>query len=150
MNASGTQLAASQFVTPIENGHVQKRKPTLLVVDDDSCVLETSVCLLRESGFNVVPESNPAEALKFLAIVPDLDCVVCDFQMPGITGTDLACAAKKIRPAIPVLILSGIDAPESDAQPWDAWLLKGLPISELAERIHLLLKQGESESPGTV
>jgi CheY-like chemotaxis protein len=120
-------------------------KPTLLVIDDDCEVLETSSALLRHLGFAVVSTSNPVEALHLLQNNAEIDGVVCDFRMPLMNGEELAQAAKTLRPELPVFILSGTYPPERHEAPWDAWFLKGTPIADLVAKLDAVtLKRGRS------
>ena len=114
---------------------MQMMKPTLLVVDDDCEVLETSSALLRHFGFAVVSTGDPAEALDLLEHNSDIDGMVCDYRMPIMSGEELARSAKKLRPELPIFILSGTYPPDRHPAPWDAWFLKGAPIAELLAKL---------------
>lgn len=118
---------------------VHLTKPTLLVVDDDDLMLETLTRLLRHFGFNVVAHSDPAQALITLEQRNDIMIMVCDYEMPGINGEDLCRAAKKRFPAMPVFVLSGNYPPEVEPRPWDAWFLKGAPITELISKLNAVM-----------
>jgi CheY-like chemotaxis protein len=115
------------------------KTPTLLVVDDDSSVLETLAKLLAHFGFNVISQSDSVMALATLEQRNDIAIMICDYEMPEINGEELARAAKKKSPTMPVFVLSGQYPPNVQATPWDAWFLKGAPITELVRRLNTVL-----------
>src|SRR3989338_9915154 len=83
----------------------EKRKYHILVIDDEPDVLEGCKELLTHKGFTV---SICADSLK---AIPQLkansyDAVLLDIRMPGIEGTDLLPLIKKIRPDLPVILIS--------------------------------------------
>ena len=81
---------------------------TILVVDDETAVLDQVGRMLRRRGYTVVCHSNPAEALEWCRDHPsDAQLLLTDVVMPGITGLDLAAEVRKLRPDIPVLLMSG-------------------------------------------
>ncbi len=78
----------------------------ILLVDDDTPVRRTLAGLLRASGQEVLEASSGAEAIERLATMP-VDMVLTDLGMPGVTGWDVACAAKAHNPGLPVVLLTG-------------------------------------------
>lgn len=114
---------------------MQITNPTLMVVDDDSAVLETLSRLLIHFGFRVVPQSDSLQALTLLQVRHDIAGLVCDFEMPGVNGEQLARAAKAAKPQMPVFICSGQHPPAMEAPPWDGWFLKGGHILDLIRKL---------------
>jgi CheY-like chemotaxis protein len=110
-------------------------KPTLLVVDDDTAVLEISNALLQNLGFTVISTSDPLEALSLLQNNPEIDGLVSDYRMPVMNGEELAQAARTLRSKLPIFILSGSYPPERVSAPWDGWILKGSPVRDLFARL---------------
>ena len=78
----------------------------ILLVDDEAAVRETLGALLRASGHDIAEADGGAAALRWLETSP-VDLVLTDLGMPGITGWDVARAAKTRRPPVPVIILTG-------------------------------------------
>ncbi len=78
----------------------------ILLVDDDTPVRRTLAALLRASGQEVLEAAGGAEAIQRLAAAP-VDVVLTDLGMPGITGWDVARAAKARDPRLPVVLLTG-------------------------------------------
>ena len=80
----------------------------VLVVEDDDLVRAVLVRALTETGFEVLPAANGAEALD-IAAEPEqqLDAVITDLAMPGLRGRELAERLEQVRPGVPVLFVSG-------------------------------------------
>jgi PAS domain S-box-containing protein len=78
-----------------------------LLVDDEDIVRMTTADMLVEFGYEVVEASSGEEALRLLDAKLQIDVLVTDHLMPGMTGVDLARALRHRRPGTPVLIVSG-------------------------------------------
>jgi CheY-like chemotaxis protein len=80
----------------------------ILVVDDNTSILEEAVDQLASLGYRVVSASSGAEALEVLEGEGDVDLLFTDVVMPGnIGGRALAEKARQMRPGIKVLFASG-------------------------------------------
>jgi two-component system, cell cycle sensor histidine kinase and response regulator CckA len=81
---------------------------TVLVVDDHDLTRQTIARMLEAGGFAVVQASSGREALDRLATDRDnIDIVLSDVTMPGMTGIDLSYQIRELYPAMPVAIVSG-------------------------------------------
>lgn len=80
---------------------------TILVVDDDSAVREITVSLLRELGYDILEAGSGASALSMLAERPDVDLLVVDYAMPGMSGLETATRARAMRPNLPCMYVTG-------------------------------------------
>ena len=81
---------------------------TVLVVDDETATRQTIARMLEAGGFHVEQASSGAEALDRLATrEPDIDFVLTDVTMPGMTGIDLSYQIRDLYPKLPVAIVSG-------------------------------------------
>jgi PAS domain S-box-containing protein len=80
---------------------------TVILVDDEDLVRMSTADMLNELGFDVVEAGSAEEALRLLkdGYAPDL--LVTDHLMPGMSGADLARAARAMRPSMPILVVSG-------------------------------------------
>ena len=83
------------------------RRSTILLVDDDALVRESTADMLDRLGYDVVQVSNGADALELLAVPNAIDALVTDYLMPGMTGRELAERARRVRPDLPVLLITG-------------------------------------------
>ena len=77
----------------------------VLVVDDETAILDTVRILLRREGFEVFTAPGGAQGLEQIEEVqPDL--VLCDVRMPGTSGLDLLAAARRQDPTMPVILMT--------------------------------------------
>jgi len=80
-------------------------KPKILVVDDETSILNTLSILLRGEGFDVETMQSGREALdRFDEIAPDI--VLSDVRMPGVTGVDVLTAVRERDPETPVILMT--------------------------------------------
>src|ERR1700758_3391732 len=80
---------------------------SILVVEDESDVREVLVDAISDEGYITVGAATGDEAVELLE-VPDLGMVVTDINLPGQRdGIDVAVAARRVHPGIPVLFISG-------------------------------------------
>jgi FixJ family two-component response regulator len=86
---------------------VSERKRILAVVDDDPRVLE-SLENLFESASYVVRTFSSAKALMDAGL-SGMDCLITDIGMPGTDGFELHDLVKKVRPDLPVFLITGRD-----------------------------------------
>jgi PAS domain S-box-containing protein len=80
---------------------------TILVADDDMLVRMGTVAMLEDLGHTVLEAASGWEALETLRERADIDLLVTDYAMPGMTGVALARAARELRPGLPVLLATG-------------------------------------------
>jgi PAS domain S-box-containing protein len=96
------------------NEQLRKRKLTVLAVDDDALVLMNTVAMLEELGHTVVEATSATAALETLNADRQVDVVVTDQAMPGMSGLDLARAIQKKWPHIRIVVATGYgELPES-------------------------------------
>src|SRR5262245_33422896 len=80
----------------------------VIFVDDDRSVARAVGNLLQCLGFCVRTMHDPAEALAiFKAGRSFVAALVTDLQMPGMSGLELAAAARALQPTLPVVLCSG-------------------------------------------
>jgi signal transduction histidine kinase/ActR/RegA family two-component response regulator len=80
---------------------------TILVVDDDPGVREFAAMALSDVGYVVHEAENGKDALRILGEQPDIELLVTDFAMPGMTGVDLIATMRLTRPNVPVILITG-------------------------------------------
>ena len=78
----------------------------ILAVDDDDLVLINTAGMLEDLGHTVFQASGAADALRILE-QGDVDLVITDHAMPGMTGAQLADAIEEKIPGLPVIIITG-------------------------------------------
>ena len=79
----------------------------VLVVEDEDRVREMSSAMLRELGYGVIHAASAAEALALLERQPEISLLFTDIVMPDTNGRQLADAARRLRPDLPVLFTTG-------------------------------------------
>ena len=91
----------------------QQRPAVVLVVDDDEDVREVAADMLQDLGYIVVQASSGMEALDVLDARPDLDVMVTDIRMPGMSGLELAERAACRRADVKIILVSGYFQPQA-------------------------------------
>lgn len=119
--------------------------PTLLVVDDEACILSVLRRSLRREGWRVLTAGTPDEALRLLDEEP-IDAVLSDHKMPRMSGLEVLEVAARRRPNAARILISGwpdeIPAERLAAlgvhalipKPWDDAELKRILRAALASR----------------
>ena len=126
----------------------------LLFVEDEPELRQLSVRELERQGFAVVAASSGVEALRALdACQGQVDLVVTDVLMPGMSGLELRRVIRDIYPAVPVLLISGNlddsvdDETTADESTLDL-LAKPFTPDQLASRVRQLLGQRQRDETG--
>ena len=87
---------------------ITAEQKTILLVDDDPSILRSVSVLLADDNYNVLTSSNAGEALQQSKDYKrDIHLLLSDFQMPGLSGVDLANQMTLERPKLKVLLMSG-------------------------------------------
>jgi DNA-binding NtrC family response regulator len=87
---------------------MKKRRPIILIVDDDDQVLDVAAIVLASLGHQVIPATNGEAALEIIKYYREIDLLMTDIVMPGtIDGWELARRAKQLRPELVVLYTTG-------------------------------------------
>jgi PAS domain S-box-containing protein len=123
-----------------QRGHGQQ----LLYVDDDEVLTLMVQRLLQRAGYRVQVCSSAREALTLLrAMGSPVELVISDYNMPEMSGLELAQALHQLRPGLPVIISSGYITQELQEQAAKAGvralLKKENTLEELAELVQRVL-----------
>ena len=78
---------------------------TILIVDDEKNYLVVLEALLSPEGYEIVTSEKAQEALRVIQEA-DVDLVLTDMKMPGMSGMELLEEAKKIKPEVPVIMMT--------------------------------------------
>ena len=79
----------------------------VLVVEDVPQVRATAVRIMEDLGCEVFDTYNGHHALKLLQAHPEIEVLFTDVRMPGMSGTELAEAAQRLRPDLRIVLTSG-------------------------------------------
>ena len=93
-------------------GRLADRSYMILLVDDDDDVRETSADMLEELGYEVVQAPSGQEALAIVESWPNVDLMVTDIRMPGMSGLELADLARRKRSDLKIILVSGYFMPQ--------------------------------------
>jgi len=96
---------------------------TILCVDDEETPRTLRKLILQKQGYQVVTAASGEEALEVLNRA-NIDLVLSDQMMPGMTGTELTKSVKAMRPAMPVILISGMNEIPEDASYADRFISK--------------------------
>ena len=92
----------------VENGPVEGGHESILVVEDDEEVRDTTVATLHDLGYRVVKANDAQSALNVIESGLSLDLLFTDVVMPGaLRSPELARKARERLPNIAVLFTSG-------------------------------------------
>ena len=81
---------------------------TILLVDDEDMVLEVSARVLEKLHYAVLKAENGRDAVALFARHPDqVDLVILDMNMPGMSGGVVFEELRKLKPDVKVLLTSG-------------------------------------------
>lgn len=79
----------------------------VLLVEDDSTIQALSKIHLNSFGYDVLLASDGNEALRLASVHPDIQLIILDFVMPGLSGRRLADKASEVLPGVGILFCSG-------------------------------------------
>ena len=93
---------------PVVNGPVEGGSESILVVEDDHAVRETTIATLRDLGYRVLNAKDAQSALNVIESGVSIDMLFTDVVMPGtLRSPELARKARERLPNIAVLFTSG-------------------------------------------
>jgi FixJ family two-component response regulator len=84
---------------------VTDRRPVVAIVDDDLRLLESLKDLLESAGYAARSFSSAGSLL--INGLSGLDVLITDIGMPGMDGFELRDLAKRMRPELPVFLITG-------------------------------------------
>jgi len=136
----GVPQAATTVIDDRPRAETPRR---ILLVDDDPEVREVIADFLLDMGHDLIETSSGAAALTALGENDEqVDLVIADLAMPGMTGFEFATAVRERWPSLPILMVTGYaDITKLPSLPGEFALLhKPFEQGELAARIAELTK----------
>lgn len=99
-----------EFRLPVHHpgAHPPQHRDTILLVEDEVFVRNSTREVLAMAGHRVVESANAEEALQlFRKKLQSIALVIADVTLPGMSGRELAFALHRRAPRLPVLLISG-------------------------------------------
>ena len=142
---------------PLANDQITVEKPPdkelvggsehILLVDDEPALVDVGRQLLEKLGYRVSTAGGSLEALELFRKAPQaIDLVLTDMTMPKTTGDKLAVELLKIRPGLPIILVTGystnISAEKALKMGITAFLPKPLVAADLAGVVRKALEEG--------
>jgi DNA-binding NtrC family response regulator len=121
-----------------------KQRRKVLVVDDEELILEQLVMAFEDAGFDVATATTASAARTVLNDSAPISLVVTDIRMPGsVDGLMFGHMVAEIYPDIPIIIISGVSAPDDRDVPAGAtFVAKPFKPALLVDEAKLLLNRG--------
>lgn len=122
---------------------------TVLVVDDEPAIADTVAAVLAGEGYRVRKAADGPEALEALKTLrPDL--ILMDYEMPGMTGTEVCARIRRGRGDrdVPILLATASMVDLSAIADADGFLVKPYQREILLSFVKGLARRGAAADPG--
>jgi CheY-like chemotaxis protein len=133
------ESSALELMTP-------RMPATLLLIDDNAVQAATRQTILRRAGHFVIAALNPVRALEQIQtgeFPAEIQLVITDHLMPGMSGADFVRALRKTHPTLPVLVISGLPEAEEEYVGMDVtFRMKPVLPESLLETVRSLVRDG--------
>jgi CheY-like chemotaxis protein len=127
----------------------------LLLVDDDSDIVQVLNLGLTQNGFLVGAFTNPEEALQsFKSDAESYFLVLSDVRMPKLSGIQVARKVKAINPNVKVMLMTAFEIRDNEfstvfpSTQVDGFVQKPIGIKDLTSKILSLIDGGRERSNG--
>jgi PAS domain S-box-containing protein len=139
--ASGKEALKEKEIAP---SVLIKGSGTILLIDDETMILDVGVELLEELGYTVLSALSGPEAIDIFQKDQDkIDLVIMDMIMPGMGGGETFDRLKEINPDVKVLLSSGYSingqATKILRRGCDGFIQKPFNMNQLAEKVQKIL-----------
>jgi PAS domain S-box-containing protein len=139
--AGEVKLQVIKEIDPLPTGNER-----ILVVDDETCVVNVIKRLLERLGYQVTSKTSSIEALELFRAQPNaFELIITDQTMPDMTGEQLAKELIDLKPEVMIILCTGyspnIDVAKSKALGIKEFIMKPIDKKELAIKIRRVLDQ---------
>ncbi len=122
----------------------QPMTPTILLIDDNAVQAATRQTILKRAGYFVIAALSPQRALEQFQkgeFPAQIDLVITDHLMPGMSGADFVTRLRVSHPWLPILVISGLEEAESEYTNLNVlFRLKPLLPDNLLASVHTLIQ----------
>ena len=143
-NSLGSPIPQKEESNYEDNNESNNAKPLakLLVVDDDSDIVQVLKMALLKSRFLVNAFTNPEEALQSFQSNSESYCLMLsDIRMPGLSGMQLARKVKEINSGVKVVLMTSFEIRDNEfskvfpSTHVDGFVQKPISIKDLTDKI---------------
>jgi DNA-binding NtrC family response regulator len=127
----------------------------LLIVDDDSDIVQVLKMGLVKNGFSVEAFTNPQEALQSFKSDAESYCLVLsDMRMPALSGIQLSKKVKEVNPNVKVVLMTAFEIKNSEfskvfpSTQVDGFVQKPIGIKDLTDKILNLIDDTKNRKKG--
>ena len=127
----------------------------LLVVDDDSDIVQVLKMGLVRNGFSVNAFTNPQDALQSFKSDAESYCLVLsDIRMPMLSGIQLSKKVKEINPDVKVVLMTAFEIRDNEfsrvfpSSQVDGFVQKPIGIKDLTDKILSLIGDTKNREKG--
>ena len=127
----------------------------LLIVDDDSDIVQVLKLGLLQNGFSVEAFTNPQEALQSFKSDAESYCLVLsDIRMPGLSGIQLSKKIKEVNPNVKVVLMTAFEIRDNEfskvfpSTQVDGFVQKPIGIKDLTDKILRLIGDTKNRKKG--
>jgi CheY-like chemotaxis protein len=100
--------ASAKAFPAADNKRPTNKRLTVVVVDDEPTVRTMLIDMLQQFGHDPLAAADGPDGLKILESTAHVDLLITDIGMPGgMNGSELANAARRLRPDLKVLLITG-------------------------------------------
>jgi CheY-like chemotaxis protein len=131
--------AVPKVESPAQKSQKVNRSAVILFVDDDPLIALSTTEMLEDLGHHVIGASSGLHALDIIRSGLQIDLMMTDHVMPGMTGIELAAASRALRPSLPILLATGYAELPEGAQLDLPRLAKPYHQDQLRDRLDQLL-----------
>jgi len=108
--------------------------PRVLLLDDDSSVVDALSGILASLGYKIVKNTDPFRAIEDLESNPKgIHLIITDHEMPGINGSELVKRLRTLKIQIPVMLITGTIERVKDTTLFAAVFEKPFQLDEFIE-----------------
>jgi CheY-like chemotaxis protein len=151
-SASSTEIEATASSTAPVLQPPASEPVCILLVEDDQVLRTVSADTLSDLGYRAIRASNAAQALAKLESVRDVKVLMTDIGLPGMDGQQLAVEARRRRPGLGILFVTGYDdliaKGQALRQEGFEYLAKPYGFEELANALQRLVGFGARKAGG--
>jgi CheY-like chemotaxis protein len=114
---------------------------TILCIDDEPDLSQVRKYLLESRGYEVIDARSGEEGIRLFQF-QKVDLVIVDYWMAGMNGLAVARRVKKLNPAVPIIVLSGLaELPGEAIGVADRWIIKGRSPQDLLDAVASFTQQ---------